>query len=409
MGIVLKTALRYLKAKKTHSAVNIISLISVCGVVITTAAIICVLSVYNGFSELLLEKTSQIDPEIEISAQKGKTINNADSLLSIVKNINGVETALATITDQALAVYHDRQMPITLKGIPDNYNNFCNLNNAILYGDFTLQDSLNRYAILSIGAAGHLQSDAGFFDYLNIYAPKRTGRVNLANPSGAFKTDSLYVSAIFQTQQYTYDQNFIFVPIEVTKKLFDYDTQATSIEVKLRNGSNEADIMKEIQHALGNQFSVKNRIMQQASSFKMINMEKWVTFLLLSFILVISAFNVISSLSLLIIEKSDNIRTFKYLGATNRQVANIFISEGILITLSGAVLGIITGVILCLIQQQFGIIKLSAEAGTVIVDSYPVKLIWSDVIIVFGMVSVVGLITSLFTALLMRSKLRRYK
>lgn len=409
MGIVLKTALRYLKAKKTHSAVNIISLISVCGVVITTAAIICVLSVYNGFSELLLEKTSQIDPEIEISAQKGKTINNADSLLSIVKNINGVETALATITDQALAVYHNRQMPITLKGIPDNYNNFCNLNNAILYGDFTLQDSLNRYAILSIGAAGHLQSGAGFFDYLNIYAPKRTGRVNLANPSGAFKTDSLYVSAIFQTQQYTYDQNFIFVPIEVTKKLFDYDTQATSIEVKLRNGSNEADIMKEIQHALGNQFSVKNRIMQQASSFKMINMEKWVTFLLLSFILVISAFNVISSLSLLIIEKSDNIRTFKYLGATNRQVANIFISEGILITLSGAALGIITGVILCLIQQQFGIIKLSAEAGTVIVDSYPVKLIWSDVIIVFGMVSVVGLITSLFTALLMRSKLRCYK
>ena len=149
--------------------------------------------------------------------------------------------------------------------------------------------------------------------------------------------------------------------------------------------------------------------MQQASSFKMINMEKWVTFLLLTFILVITAFNVISSLSLLIMEKDDNIRTFKHLGASNRQISRIFITEGILITLSGAILGIILGVILCILQQELGLIKLSAEAGTVIVDSYPVKLIWSDVLIVFALVCIVGLITSLITALLMRSRLHRYK
>lgn len=409
MGLVLKTALRYLKAKKTHSAVNIISIISVCGVVIATTALICVLSVYNGFSDLLLEKTSQIDPQIEITAKEGKTIDNADSLLNIIQGISGVETVLPTIKDQALAVYGDLQIPIILKGIPDSYNTFCDLENTILYGDFTLQDSINRYAILSIGVAGNLQSGAGFFDYLRIYAPKRVGRVNIANPAGAFRTDSLYVSAIFQTEQYTYDQDMIFVPVEVARKLFNYDTQATSIEVKLTKNTDETEVMSQICHTTGDQYHVKNRLMQQETSFKMINMEKWVTFLLLTFILVIAAFNVISSLSLLIIEKDENIRTFKNLGATNQQISNIFITEGILITLSGAVIGIISGIVLCFLQQELGLIKLSAEAGTVIVDSYPVKLVWSDVLIVLGLVSIVGLVTSLTTALLMRSRLHRYK
>lgn len=409
MGLVLKTAFRYLKAKKTHSAVNIISIISMCGVVIATTALICVLSVYNGFSDLLLDKISKIDPKIEITPKEGKAIDNADSLISIINGISGVETAIPIIKDQALAVYGNRQMPITLKGIPDNYDTFSELNDVILYGNFALQDSVNRYAILSIGAAGNLQSGAGFFDYMKFYAPKRVGRVNLANPIGAFRVDSLYISAIFQTEQYTYDQDLVFVPIDVTRKLFDYDKQATSIEVKLAKNTDETVVMSHICHTLGDQFNVKNRLMQQASSFKMINMEKWVTFLLLTFILVITAFNVISSLSLLIMEKNDNIRTFKHLGASNRQISRIFITEGILITLSGAILGIILGVILCILQQELGLIKLSAEAGTVIVDSYPVKLIWSDVLIVFALVSIVGLITSLITALLMRSRLHRYK
>lgn len=409
MGLVLKTAFRYLKAKKTHSAVNIISIISMCGVVIATTALICVLSVYNGFSDLLLDKISKIDPQIEITPKEGKAIDNADSLISIINGISGVETAIPIIKDQALAVYGNRQMPITLKGIPDNYDTFSELNDVILYGNFALQDSVNRYAILSIGAAGNLQSGAGFFDYMKFYAPKRVGRVNLANPIGAFRVDSLYISAIFQTEQYTYDQDLVFVPIDVTRKLFDYDKQATSIEVKLAKNTDETVVMSHICHTLGDQFNVKNRLMQQASSFKMINMEKWVTFLLLTFILVITAFNVISSLSLLIMEKDDNIRTFKHLGASNRQISRIFITEGILITLSGAILGIILGVILCILQQELGLIKLSAEAGTVIVDSYPVKLIWSDVLIVFALVSIVGLITSLITALLMRTRLHRYK
>ena len=231
----------------------------------------------------------------------------------------------------------------------------------------------------------------------------------MANPTGAFRVDSLYISAIFQTEQYTYDQDLVFVPIDVTRKLFDYDTQATSIEVKLAKNTDETVVMSHICHTLGEQFHVKNRLMQQASSFKMINMEKWVTFLLLTFILAITAFNVISSLSLLIIEKDENIRTFKNLGATNLQISKIFITEGILITLSGAILGIILGIILCILQQELGLLKLSAEAGTVIVNSYPIKLIWSDVLIVLALVIVVGLITSLVTALLMRSRLHRYK
>lgn len=406
MGIVLKTALRYLKAKKSHSAVNIISIISVCGVVLATAALVCVLSVFNGFAGLMSDKLAKLDPQISVAAKTGKTINNADSILDAIRQIEGVAAAMPTISDQALAIYDNSQMPVTIKGIPDDYNRLSEIEDVIQYGSYAMNDSINRYAILSIGVAGNLQSNEGFFDYLKLYAPKRKGKVNLSNPLGAFRTDSLYISAIYRSDQNTYDRDIIYVPIEVTRHLFDYPIEATSIEIKLADNVDETAKMEQIQSVIGNDYSVKNRLMQQETAFKMVNMEKWVTFLLLSFILIIAAFNVISSLSLLIIEKDESIRTFRNLGATNRQISNIFITEGLLISLVGAIIGIIIGVILCLLQQELGLIKLAGDANTVIIDSYPVRLLWSDLLIVFGMVAAVGLLTSLVTSLLMRSKLK---
>lgn len=406
MGLVLKIALRYLKAKKTHSAVNIISIISVCGVVLATAALVCVLSVFNGFAGLMSDKLAKLDPQISISADKGKTIAHANSLLNIIRNINGVEIAMPVIADQALAIYGDRQMPVTIKGVPDDFNRLADIDDVIQYGSYTIRDSVNRYAILSIGVAGNLQSGEGFFDYLKLYAPKRKGKVNIANPSGAFRTDSLYISAIYQADQSTYDRDMIYVPLDVTRHLFDYTDEATSIEVKLAKNTDKTAKMAEIQSAIGHGYSVKNRLMQQESVFKMVNMEKWVTFLLLSFILVIAAFNVISSLSLLIIEKDESIRTFRNLGATNRQISGIFITEGILISLVGAIIGIAIGFVLCLLQQELGLIKLAGDANAVIIDSYPVRLLWSDILVVFALVACVGLLTSLVTALLMRSRLK---
>lgn len=242
---------------------------------------------------------------------------------------------------------------------------------------------------------------------MHIYAPKRIGRVNIANPAGAFRSDSLYISAIYQVDQSSYDRDMVYIPIDVARKLFDYPTQATSIEIKLEADADEAATLKLLQSSVGPQYIAKNRIMQQASVYKMVNMEKWITFVLLTFILIIAAFNVISSLSLLIIEKNDSIHTFRNLGASDQQISRIFITEGILISLAGAVAGIIIGIILCFLQQEFGIIKLSGNPNAVIVQSYPVRLLWSDIVVVFGLVSVVGLLTSLVTAVLMRSRLKR--
>lgn len=407
MGVVLKIALRYFKAKKTHSAVNIISLISICGVMLASAALVCVLSVFNGFSSLMGEKLAKLDPQISISPATGKTINNSDSLLDIIGGIEGVKLAIPTIQEQALAVYHDKQMPVMLKGVPDNFHELTDIQDVILYGEYTLKDSTENYSILSIGAAAGLQSSTGFYDKMHIYAPKRIGRVNIANPAGAFRSDSLYISAIYQVDQSSYDRDMVYIPIDVARKLFDYPTQATSIEIKLEADADEAATLKLLQSSVGPQYIAKNRIMQQASVYKMVNMEKWITFVLLTFILIIAAFNVISSLSLLIIEKNDSIHTFRNLGASDQQISRIFITEGILISLAGAVAGIIIGIILCFLQQEFGIIKLSGNPNAVIVQSYPVRLLWSDIVVVFGLVSVVGLLTSLVTAVLMRSRLKR--
>lgn len=406
MGIVLKIALRYLKAKKSHNAVNIISVISVCGVVLATAALLCVLSVFNGFAGLMSDKLAKLDPQINVTANIGKTINNVDSLLTVIRKIDGIATVMPIISDQALAVYDKRQMPVTIKGVPDDYNRLSEIEDVIKYGSYAIKDSINKYAILSIGVASNLQSNKGFFDYLKLYAPKRKGKVNLSNPMGAFRTDSLYISAIYQTDQNTHDQDIIYVPLEITRHLFDYPVEATSIEIKLEDNIDEITKIAQIQSAIGNDYSVKNRLMQQETAFKMVNVEKWVTFLLLSFILVIAAFNVISSLSLLIIEKDESIRTFRNLGATNRQISNIFITEGLLISLVGAFIGISIGIVLCILQQEFGLIKLAGDATAVIIDSYPVKLLWSDILIVFVMVAIVGLLTSFVTALLMRSRLK---
>ncbi len=406
MGIVLKIAFRYLKAKKTHSAVNIISVISVCGVALATVALVCVLSVFNGFSSLMGEKLAKLDPQISIAPVQGKVIGNADSLLNIINHIDGVEVAQPTIEDQALAIFGNRQMPVQVKGVTKDYDKITDIKDIIIDGEYSLEDSTFNHAILSIGVAANLRTASGYYDMLKIYAPRRNSRMNLANPSSSFRTDSLFISSVYQVDQNSYDRDIVYLPISVAKRLFDYDKQATRIEVKLAKNTDETAIINNIQNTIGKNYTVKNRLMQQDSIFKMVNIEKWVTFLLLAFILVIATFNVISTLSLLIIEKDESIRTFRNLGATNQQISRIFVTEGLLISFVGAIGGIIIGIALCLVQQEFGLIKLAGDADAVIIDNYPVKLIWSDIAIVFSLVAIVGLVTSVVTSVLMRSRLK---
>ena len=406
MSLPLKIACRYLVSKKGHQAVNIISIIAVCGVVVSTAALICVLSVFNGFRGLIMGKLAMLDPQVAITATLGKTINDADSVIDVVSHIQGVERAVPVIEDQALAVYAQLQMPVRLKGVPDDYNTTNAMDSVIVDGKWKLRDQVSQFAVVGAGPAVRLCVRPEFLGMVHLYAPQRQGRVNIANPMGAFRQDSLFVSGIFQLQQNSYDADLIYVPLDMARTLFDYDTQATQIEVKLAPGASESDVMRNISAALGSAYQVKNRLMQQSEAYRLVNIEKWMAFLLLAFILVIATFNVISTLSLLIIEKDDSIATLRALGAHDRQISRIFVLQGWLITLVGAVTGVVIGLILCLCQYHFGWLRLSGDPANMIVSAYPVEVQWTDVLVTLALVAVVGLLTSMVTALIMRHRLK---
>ena len=406
MSLPLKIAFRYLKSKKAHNAVNIISIISICGVVVTTAALVCVLSVFNGFRGVIQDRLARLDPEVAITPAKGKVMPDADSVLTAIGSIDGIDKAMPVLEDQALAVYADYQMPVRLKGVPVNYHEINALDSTIVDGYYALTDEVSRFAVVGIGPAMNLRLRAGSLLMLQLYAPRRVGRVNVANPIDAFMSDSLFVSSIFQVQQNSYDQDLIFVPLDFARNLFDYESEASQIELKLRPGSNPQAVMRQVSQLLGPSYEVKDRLMQQSESFRMVNVEKWVTFLLLAFIMIIATFNVIGTLSLLIIEKDESIATFQNLGATRQQITRIFVAEGWLITMLGAVLGVILGLLLCLGQQTFGWLKLSADPSQVIVNAYPVQVVWTDVVVVLLLVAAIGFVTSLVTSSIMRRRLR---
>ena len=382
MSLPLKIAWRYLVSKKGHQAVNIISIVAVCGILVATAALICVLSVFNGFRGLIMGKLAMLDPQVAITATVGKTINDADSVIDAVSNIAGVERAIPVVEDQALAIYAQLQMPVRLKGVPDDYNTFNEIDSVIVDGKWKLRDQVSRYGVLGAGPAVRLMVRPDFMGMVSLYAPQRQGRVNIANPMGAFRQDSLFVSAIFQLQQNSYDADLIYVPLDMARRLFDYDTQATAIEVSLT---------------------------QQREAYRLVNIEKWMAFLLLAFILVIATFNVISTLSLLIIEKDESIATLRALGANDSQITRIFVLQGWLITLVGAITGVVIGLILCLCQQQFGWLRLSGDPATMIISAYPVEVQGMDVVITLALVAAVGLLTSMVTALIMRRRLTTKK
>ena len=269
-----------------------------------------------------------------------------------------------------------------------------------------LTDGISEYTVMGVGPALTLNVRPDYLKMVSLYAPRRRGNINLSNPATAFRADSVFAAAVFQIEQKKYDNDLMYVSIGLARRLFDYDTQATSVELRLQPNANEADVMKALRERLGSGYDVKNRLMQQADAFKMINIEKWVTFLLLAFILVIATFNVIGALSLLITEKNDGIATLRNLGATDKQITKIFVLEGWLISLTGAVVGVIVGLLLCTLQEQFGLITMHGNTATLIVKAYPVAVQLTDVIVVLALTGVIGTFTSLVTTLIMRRILR---
>lgn len=407
--LTLRVALRYLFSKKTHSAVNVISLVSMIGVAVATIAIVCVLSVFNGFTDLAESKISQLSPDLRIESRSGKVIESADSITTLLRSLPEVTTAAPTVEEHALAIYSGKQMPVVIKGVTEAYDTITDIRSIVLDdGAWMLSDpDYGDFATLSVGAAINLEAHPGFYRMLDVYVPRRVGHINPANPAASFRTDSLFIGGVFQTEQAEFDTDLILLPLPATRRMLDYDDEATAIEVKLSPGADTGKSAKTIQAMLGDNVAVKDRIKQQEQSFKMISIEKWITFFLLAFILIIASFNVISTLSMLIIEKDDNIHTLYALGASRGMISRIFITEGWLISLFGGIIGIILGVALSLAQQWGGFIKLGGDHSAMSIDVYPVRVEPVDLLAVIALVAIVGLITSSLTAVIMRQRLNR--
>lgn len=403
----LKIARKYIFSKKSYSAVNLISIVAVCGIIITVTAMICVLSVFNGFSELVKSKLDVIDPDIRINAVKGKTIANSDSIINLLKAVDGVKMVVPTIQDNALATFGQIQKPVILKGVPDEFDQLTGIRKLIKSdGEFLLSDQYDNYAILSVGCAIEMQARPGYMNKICLFVPKRKGRINLSNPIGAFRSDTLAISGVFQTDQEEIDLNTIIIPIKVAQHLFNYKNEVTDLEIAVNKGYDVHKVIDHISTLLGEDYAVKDRLMQQESMFKIINIEKWITLLLLAFIMIIATFNVISTISVLIVEKKKDIAILTNLGASKSFITRIFTSQTWFITLWGAIIGLAVGLTLCFLQQTYGFIKFAGDPANLIIDAYPVKVEFIDIFVVLGITVVISILSSLVTSAVMRSRLK---
>lgn len=374
-------ALRYLFGKKSHSAVNAIAIVSVVGVAVATAAVVCVLSVFNGFQSVLTGRMDTLSPDLMVIPKEGKTIANGDSLAIEIAKTKGVKIATPTLTDNALGFYNGRETPVILKGVvPAEYAKVTSIDSLRVAGGVALKDAATvNPALMSIGLAYKLS----MFDYdqpLTVFAPKRTGRFNPANPAAAFVMDSLYVADIFQSLQDSYDENTVFTDISLVRDLLLYDREATAIEIKAGNSKEIDKLMDEVAAKIGPDYVVKNRPMLQEVNFRMVQIEKWMTFLLLFFILIIASFNIVTTLSMLVLEKEDSMRTMAAIGMNRASISGVFRWESVLVSLIGGVIGLVLGSLLSLLQEKFGFITI-AQGGDMPPMAYPVRLEMLDLLI----------------------------
>lgn len=394
-----RIALRYLFSKKSHRAVNIIAAISIAGVAVATMATVVVLSVFNGFSKLSAQQLSKIDPELKITAASGKTISNADSLTSVIMTNDGVKAAEAVIEERAMLVSHDSRIPVEFKAVSKNYRQIVNLDSILIDGVYL--NSLDSVGCmqLSIGVANRTGLRPGVDTSADLYVPRRQGRINPANPATAFRSTHLIVSGVIEVERAEIDNDRIIIPLQTARQLLDYDKEATAIEISLNDGRNATEVAKALSGTLGTDYTILDREQLQSDAFRMISIEKWITFMMLLFILAIASFNIISTLSLLVVEKRHDMTILRSLGASRKSVRDIFISLGFLITIIGGTIGIALGIILSLIQEYFGIIRLAGDPEALAISVYPVAVEMSDIAIVFVAITVIGIICSQITRL----------
>ena len=409
MNFPFYIARRYLFSKKSTHAINVISLISVLGVAVATMALVVVLSGFNGFSDLVASFFTNFDPQLKIEATKGKAMPADDPLLVKVKHLPGVEVATECVQDQALAVYHDKQAMVTVKGVEDNFDSLTHISN-ILYGDgdFTLHVANLQYGVIGIRLAQDLGTGVTWQDYLQIYAPQREGQYDASNPTDAFVKDSLVSpGALFQVKQSKYDQGYIITSIDFARRIFNRQGEITSLELRMKPGVDIDNAKEEIQAMLGDKYKVLDRYEQQADTFNIMRIEKLFAYVFLTFILMVACFNIIGSLSMLIIDKKNDVITLRNLGATDGQIRCIFLFEGRMISAAGAVIGIVLGLILCWLQQTYGLVQLGDQAGNFVVNAYPISVHPEDIILIFLTVILVGWLSVWYPVRYMSRKLTK--
>lgn len=394
MNFPFYIARRYLFSKKSHNAINVISGISVCGVSLATLAMVCTLSVFNGFQDLVATFFTAFDPQIKITAAKAKVFDGQDERILQIKNMSEVDVFTEAIEDNAMVQYKNRQAMAVIRGVDETYDRLTPID-SILFGrgELVLHDEVADYAIPGLQLLSTLGSGIKFLDPLEIYAPKRGAKINTANPAASFVKGNLFSSGLtFTVNQEKYDSSYIITSIEFARKLFQYTTEVSSVNLKLKSSADEEGFKNKISSILGNDFIVQDRYEQQADTFRIMEIEKLISYLFLTFILMIACFNVIGSLSMLIIDKKEDVKTLRNLGADDGCIVRIFLFEGRMITLIGAVVGVVAGLALCMLQQEYGIISLG-NAGNFIVDAYPVSVHVWDVVAVFVTVIVVGFLS----------------
>jgi lipoprotein-releasing system permease protein len=388
-------ARRYLFSKKSTNAINIISGISVIGVAVATMALVVTLSVFNGFHDLVASFFTTFDPQLKVTPVMGKTVAADDPILTQIKQLPEVDVATESVEDQALVIYRGRQAMVTVKGVEDNFDQLTHIKEILLGdGEYELHAADMFYGIPGIRLAEQLGTGYLYEEPLKVYAPRREGQLNMANPMDGLVEDELYSpGVIFQVSQSKYDKNYILTSIDFARRIFEQQGMISALELRLKPGSNFERVKSEIKDIAGDKYYVKDRFEQQDDTFKIMKIEKLMAYIFLTFILMIACFNIIGSLSMLIIDKKDDVVTLRNLGASDKQIVRIFLFEGRMISAIGAVLGIILGLALCWAQQTFGLVKLGSSSASFVVNAYPVSVHPEDVILIFITVLVVGFLS----------------
>lgn len=368
-----------------------ISAIAVAGITVGTFALIVVLSVFNGFEGLVTSLFNTFNPELIITPKLGKTFQFDEENKVKLLSINDIGHLTEIVEGNALLKFRDKQYIATIKGVGNNYENIGRLDSMIIDGSYQLSDAGTSKAIVGSGIAYYLDLRPDDpVNLLQIYVPSR-GEFNILDTEGMFNVESIPVSGVFSVQQ-EFDSKYVIVPISFARVLFDYTDEVTAIEIALHKNSNSEKVKSQITKLIGNQFNIQNRFEQQKLLYSVMRTEKWAIFFILTFILILASFNVIGTISILIMEKKDDIGTLSHLGSTQTLVKKIFLFEGIMISMGGVIIGLLLGTIVCLVQQEFGIINLGGD-GSFVIDAYPVKIKFQDIVLVFITVLTIGFIT----------------